>query len=32
MADDGILLGEVGPFADVMKRCEALQRRANTRK
>jgi Nucleotidyl transferase AbiEii toxin, Type IV TA system len=32
MADEGILLGEVEPFADVMKRCEALQQRANTRK
>ncbi|GLR90386.1 nucleotidyl transferase AbiEii/AbiGii toxin family protein [Bradyrhizobium iriomotense] len=29
MADDGILLGDVEPFEEIMKRCEALQRRAN---
>lgn len=32
MADEGILLGDVEPFANLMKRCEALQQRANSRK
>jgi len=29
MADDGILLGDVEPFDELMKRCAALQKRAN---
>jgi hypothetical protein len=32
MADDGILLGDVEPFADLIKRCADLQRRANASK
>jgi hypothetical protein len=32
MADAGILLGEVEPFAELMKRCAALQERANAHK
>lgn len=32
MADEGILLGDAEPFADVIKRCKALQERANTRR
>jgi hypothetical protein len=30
MADDGILLGDAEAFADLMKRCADLERRANT--
>ena len=29
MADDGVLLGDVEPFDEIMKRCTALQERAN---
>ncbi|MBV9568519.1 MAG: nucleotidyl transferase AbiEii/AbiGii toxin family protein [Hyphomicrobiales bacterium] len=32
MADAGILLDEAGPFPELMKRCSALQDRANARK
>jgi hypothetical protein len=31
MADDGILLGDAEPFADLMKRCADLERRANAK-
>jgi len=29
MVDAGLLLGDAEPFADLMKRCEKLQKRAN---
>jgi len=32
MADDGILLSDVEPFGELMKRCEGLQKRANTKR
>jgi hypothetical protein len=32
MAEDGILLGDVESFEELMKRCEALQQRANAAK
>jgi len=31
MADDGILLGDAEPFADLIKRCADLERRANAK-
>jgi hypothetical protein len=31
MADDRILLDDTEPFADLMKRCTDLQRRANAK-
>jgi hypothetical protein len=30
MADDGILLDDVEPFADLIERCADLEQRANT--
>jgi hypothetical protein len=32
MADAGLLLGDAVPFNEIMKRCETLQKRANSRK
>jgi hypothetical protein len=32
MADAGLLLGDAVPFDEIMKRCETLQKRANSRK
>jgi hypothetical protein len=32
MSDDGILLGDVEPFEELMKRCADLEKRANTKK
>ena len=31
MADDGILLDDAEPFADLIKRCPELEKRANTK-
>jgi len=31
MADDGILLDDAEPFADLINRCAELQKRANTK-